>query len=46
VPYPATAALQPSVINPSSTGFTVGFAVAPAASQAAAAYEVTHQVDG
>lgn len=42
----ATAPLQPYVFNMSSTGFSIGFAVAPAASQAAATYEVFYTVDG
>lgn len=41
-----TAALQPYVINGTSTGFTVGFAVAPAVSQVAATYEVLYRVEG
>jgi hypothetical protein len=42
----ATAALQPYAINATSTGLTIGFAVAPAASQAASTYEVLYRVEG
>ena len=41
----ATAALQPYVTNSATTGFSVGFAVAPAASQANGTYALNYRIE-
>jgi hypothetical protein len=42
----ATAALEPYVAAAGNTTLTIGFAVAPAASQSAGTYQVTYRIEG
>jgi hypothetical protein len=42
----ATAASQPYIAAVSATAFTIGFAVAPAASQGAGTYQLAFQIVG